>query len=137
MGRLYPENSQTNQSTGRLYEVPAETKGPGFIQGVIQSAASPFLRFAAPLADIGGTVVGAAAIGVGKLIGSKRLAQAGEKTLQRPVTKDFGYFGKARPVGFDEQGKPLSTSRFVAEAGGVGAQIAANLFTGSCSPTPT
>ena len=110
----------------------AQQKEPGFIQGVVQSAVSPIAKTAAGVAGIGEAAIGLGTAGVGSLIGSERLKEAGLQVAgQQTQPKDFGYLGKASPVGYDESGQKLSYLQGLAQAFGVGTEIASNLVTGT------
>lgn len=113
----------------RLAQKPIEE--PGLIKSVVQSAAQPFLKLASTGLGAAEGITGLATEGIGKLVGSERLAEAGRKTaLQQTQKKEFGVLGSATPVGYDADGNKLSYLKGLAQAFGVGAEIASNLVTG-------
>ena len=86
-----------------------QPKEPGLAQSIVQGIAKPFLRTATSIAAIPGTL-------------------RGDKTATQP--RDYGYFGKVSPVGFDSQGKSLGVTKGTLDAFGTGADIASNIVGG-------
>lgn len=72
---------------------------PGFIQSIVQSLASPFLRLGATGADIGaqGLEIGADAIGEGNSDYANELQNSINNVQKNGI--DYGYFGKVTPLG--------------------------------------
>ena len=91
-------------------EVPQEQE-PGFFQGLVQSTAKPFLKTIA---------TGQAAV--------ESVIRPTDISYQPP--KDYGYFGKATPVGYDENGNKLGYLRGMAQAFGIGAEITSSFVGG-------
>lgn len=99
----------------------AAPQGPGFIQGVVQGLAKPFLQV--------GLGVERAVQGAGALLsGDKSKINEAAQSVTQP--QDFGYLGKVNVGGFDENGKPLSTGKQVQTALGTGAEIGSYLTGG-------
>lgn len=93
----------------------AEEK-PGFLQGLVQSVASPFLKTATSAANL---VEGTARLLTGDVKGASEAA-----TKER----DYGYFGQdIRPVGVEEGGKFKSTTGFAKDVIGTGAEVGSYL----------
>ena len=100
----------------------AETveKKPGFLQGLVQSVASPFLKTATSAANV---LEGAGRLIIGDVKG------AGEAATKE---RDYGYFGQnIRPVGVDEGGEFKSTTGFAKDVIGTGAEIGSYLVPGA------
>lgn len=96
---------------------PMPEKQQGVVQNIAQEVASPFLRVATNFINVGG------------ILGSKG-AEAKDKA--RTQERDFGYFGKVKPVG-QSNGGFLETAKnrdfkggldIFRDAAGVGAQLA-------------
>ena len=87
---------------------PATTSQSGFLRGLVQGVTE------LPRKAISG-VLGAGEATVDLLKGDTKAAlEASNKE------RDFGYFGKARPFGYDEQGKALSNLESAKQAVGAG-----------------
>lgn len=105
--------AQTDQSS-------TSEKQPGFLQSLARGVASPILTATRlPL--------GLLQQGVGKLTGNKKMEQFGAD-LASPQQHDFGYLGKVGQLGYDENGKPLSTGGAIEQGVGIGAQVAPYFF---------
>ena len=122
---------KTGGLTSQRLALEKPPEEPGFLRGVVRSAAQPFAKVASTGLGIGEGITGLAAEGLGKLVGSERLAEAGRKTAtQQTQKKDFGVLGSATPIGYEAQGNKLGFLKGMAQAFGVGAEIASNLVTG-------
>lgn len=101
-----------------------EEKKPGFIQSVVQGLAKPVLTTVATGASLVKGVGALANAGIDSLVGNKDQAKKDMQEAVKPVNIDAGYFGKARPIGVDDEGKTASIKQVVKEATGTGAQLA-------------
>lgn len=87
---------------------------PGFVQGVAQSVAKPFLSVGLGAARI--------AQGTKELVAGDNASRTkAATTLGKP--KDFGYLGKVNVPGYDMEGNELSTGGQIKQAIGTGAEI--------------
>ncbi len=98
---------------------------PGFVQSTVQGMASPFLKVATTVKDIGKAGFGLAEAGVGKLTGSEELQKKGMETaLEAGKPTDYGYFGKVSPLGTTKEGEAKSFGQTAQESAGVGTELA-------------
>ncbi len=118
-------NNATGQKQISITNKP--TENVGFVHGLIQGIASPFLRTVATVGGIVKATEGLAQMGIGKVIGNEKFAQEGLTSAEKAVSgeaQDYGYFGKVSPWGYDAQGKELKGIDYAADVIGGGAELA-------------
>ncbi len=101
-------------------------KEPGFLQGLAQSVAKPFLKTAATVQGLGTGAVGLGLSGLGALTGSDTLKSAGSRALQEGAQSkiDLGAGFEARPVGTQQEtGEQLTAGEGLLDAIGTGLEI--------------
>ncbi len=102
---------------------------PGLIKGFAQRIAHPFLEAGASVGSIGNHLISAADSLVGRDEQAKNRAAMGDKIDTEGA--DYGYLGKAKPLGNDfDISKPISQNVApLASAAGSGAEIGSDIAT--------
>lgn len=129
-------DSLKTSSPQQSMQQPTPQKEPGFFQGLIQGAASPFLRTAA---TAGGLITGAGATAVGlgaRVLGDEKTEADAKKVAQtalsgKPV--DFGYFGKVSPVGYTPEGKEKTGAEYFKDVAGTGLELGSYFMGGGAA----
>lgn len=124
-----PPSNNLSNAMGASNYTPIETKTPGFVQSMAQGIASPFLRVASSVGGIASGLGNAAQAIGNKVTGDeenyKRNVKEGMYALDRNRERDFGYFGKVKPVAIanaSTEGVGETVKSF-ADTAGVGAEI--------------
>lgn len=105
---------------------PPDPNHPGGFQGFVQGVASPFLKLGSSIAGIaqGGSELAGA--GFESLLGNKAASQQliGQANQDIGKQRDFGYFGKVSPIGYDQTtGQPLNPLNTLKDVAGTALDI--------------
>lgn len=136
-GGLTPEKRAAMQAIMQQtqegqYQTPQQpTEQPGAFQSFVQGVAKPFEK---PIASVLGAVQGTGSLigaGLTKLSGGDPQAQLQKAQEAMTKERDFGYFGKARPVGVQQEtGERLGFAEGTKDILGTGAELGSYLAPG-------